>query len=120
MTPHESGPRHATPPADPADDVALGPLTDALRRESPLPLGLRARVEARVLSTIRKPASSGLAHLITGCGLFLLLGARPEVVVVGPLAVLLFAAVVAYARFVGVLDGEDEPGQGDAGQKAAR
>jgi hypothetical protein len=39
---------------------------------------------------------------------------------VGPLAVLLFAAVVAYARFVGVLDGEDEPGQGDAGQKAAR
>jgi hypothetical protein len=108
MTPHESGPHYATPPADPADELALGPLTDALRRESPLPLGLRARVEASVLATIREPASSGLAHLIIGCGLFLLLGARPEVVVVGPLAALLFAAVAAYVRFVGVLDREDE------------
>jgi hypothetical protein len=114
MTPHESGPQHATPPADPADEIALGLLADALRHESPLPLGLRARVEARVLTMIRKPASSGLAHLITGCGLFLLLGSRPEVVVVGPLAVLLFAAVTAYVRFVTIVGGEGEQEQASA------
>jgi hypothetical protein len=114
MTPHESGPQQATPPADPADEIALGRLTAALRHESPLPLGLRARVEANVLATIRKPAAPGPAHLITGCGLFLLLGARPEVVVVGPLAVLLFAAVTAYVRFVTVVDGEGEQEQASA------
>jgi hypothetical protein len=89
-------------------DAALKTLAAALRREAPLPLGLRARVEAKVLAAIRRPKAPRYSHLAAGCGLFLLLGSRPDVVVVGPLTVLLFAAVGAYMRFVGALDGEDD------------
>jgi hypothetical protein len=93
---------------DRLDVTALEVLRTALRTEVPLPLGLRARVEAKVLRSLRLHTVPGHARLAVGCGLFLLLGARPEVVVIGPLAVLLFAAVIAYVRFVGMLDGDDE------------
>lgn len=84
-------------------------LASVLRREAPLPLGLRARVEAKVLSAIRRPSAPRVSRLAAGCGLFLLLGAQPNVVLIGPLAVLLFVAVAAYVRFVAVL--EDEIGE---------
>jgi hypothetical protein len=83
-------------------------LQAALREEAALPLGLRARVEAKVVTAIRHPAASRSGHLAGACGLFLLLGARPNVVVVGPLAILLFLTVAAYVRYVGTLDGEDQ------------
>ena len=99
---------HVTDNAEPICDAALKALVVVLRHEAPLPLGLRARVEAKVLATIRRPKAPRYSHLAAACGLFILLGSRPDVVVAGPLAVLLFAAVAAYVRFIGALDGEDE------------
>lgn len=94
------------------DDLdGLNSLAVALRREAELPLGLRARVEARVLGIIRQPATPGLSRLAAGCGLFLVLGTRPDVVLVGPLAIMLFVVVAAYVRFIGMLDGEEEGAQ---------
>ena len=86
------------------DDVIPASLVTALRQEASLPLGLRARVEAKVLAAIRQPARPGLSQLIAGCGLFLILGAQPEVVVLGPLAVLLFVVVAGYVRLIVALD----------------
>lgn len=91
-------PDHQVPPS----------LTAALRQEASLPLGLRARVEAKVLAALRQPSGPGLSPVMAGCGLFVILGARPEVVVLGPLAILLFVVVAGYARFVLALGAEGE------------
>ena len=93
------------------DRDELNSLAASLRREAELPLGLRARVEAKVLGVIRRPAAPRLSHLVAGCGLFLALGARPDVVVLGPLAIMLFVVVAAYMRFIGMLDEEAEGAQ---------
>jgi hypothetical protein len=108
MTHHDRNPEQVASDADLPNGPALRSLQAALREEAALPLGLRARVEAKVVTAIRHPAASRFGHLAGGCGLFLLLGARPDVVVVGPLAVLLFLAVAAYMRYVGTLDEEDQ------------
>ncbi len=88
------------------DDVIPPSLVTALRLEAALPLGLRARVEAKVLAAIRQPARPGLSQLIAGCCLFLILGAQPEVVVLGPLAILLFVVAAGYVRLVLGMDDE--------------
>lgn len=92
------------PDASMPDDVIPPSFVTALRQEASLPLGLRARVEAKVLTAIRRPGRPVRSQLMAGCGLFLILGAQPEVVVLGPLAVLLFVVVAGYVRLVMAID----------------
>ncbi len=100
---HPDAPIASPEPLTP-DDVET--LRAALREEAPLPLGMRSRIEARTLLAIHSPRVNWGAHLVIGCVLFLVLGAQPEVVVIGPLTLGLFAAVALYVRLLGAVDEE--------------
>jgi hypothetical protein len=88
-------------------------LGTLLRQEAELPLGVRARVEARVLASIREAEPLGWdTRVAAACAL--LIGLRP-----GPAPVVLVAAVVLalgigvlYARLLDWEGERDESGSG--------
>ena len=95
-----------TPDTKPGEDP-FEPFATLLRQDADVPLGLRARVEAKVTRTLRGDGRLGWeARVALGAGALGMMGTLPGGLLAGPL---IFVAWGVAAIYGALLDLEDEP-----------